>query len=79
MDVLTLKVPEILKRRLNTYARKKGVSQSEIVRSALLQYFSQDEANNVGSFWDLSKDLAGSVEGPPDLSTNMDHLDGYGK
>jgi len=30
------------------------------------------------SFFDLSSDLAGSVDGPSDLSTNKDHYNGYG-
>ena len=79
MDTLTLKVPEILKTRLNSYARKKGISKSEIVRSALLEYFSKDDKKHTGSFIDFSEDLAGKIEGPLDLSTNKKYFDGYGK
>ena len=79
MDTLTLKVPEILKTRLNSYASKKGISKSEIVRSALLEYFSKDDKKKTGSFIDFSEDLAGKIEGPLDLSTNKKYFDGYGK
>lgn len=78
MNTLTLKVPEILKAQLATYARKKGLSKSEIVRMALVEYFSKDNPRFEGSFWDLSEDLAGSVEAPPDISTNKGYLEGYG-
>ncbi len=79
MKTLTLKLPEILEARLNTFARKKGLSRSEIVRRALMEYFSRDNASNTGSFLDLSRDLAGSIEGPVDLSTNKSYMEGYGK
>ncbi len=31
-----------------------------------------------GSFLDLSYDLAGCLEGPGDLSTNPEHMEGFG-
>ena len=79
MDTITLKVPAILKTRLNSYSRKKGISKSEIVRSALLEYFSKDNEKHTGSFIDFSEDLAGKIEGSLDLSTSKKYFDGYGK
>ncbi len=79
MDTLTLKVPDIIKEKLKLISEKKGVSRSEIVRNALLEYFSHDELGEKGSFLDFSKDLAGSVAGPSDLSTNKDYFERYGK
>lgn len=79
MKTLTLKLPEILEAQLNAFARKKGISRSEIVRSALGEYISRNEIDISGSFLDLSKDLAGSIEGPSDLSTNKSNLKEYGK
>ena len=78
MDTLTLKLPESLKNQVSAYARKKGISRSETVRNALTEYFSHNEVTSVGSFLDLSRDLAGSVDGSSDLSTNKDHFYGYG-
>lgn len=70
MKTLSLKLPEILEARLNTIARKKGLSKSETVRLALIGYLSHEDSSKGKSFLDLSSALAGSIEGPSDLSTN---------
>ncbi|MFQ5582921.1 MAG: CopG family transcriptional regulator [Calditrichia bacterium] len=79
MKMLITKLSRILETRLKALSKKRRVNKSEIVRRALIAYFSRDDASNSGSFLDLSKDLAGSVEGPADLSTNKTHMEGYGK
>jgi hypothetical protein len=79
MDTLTLKIPKVLKTKLSRYAEQKGLSRSEIVRKALLDFFSEGDVRLNGAFIDYSEDLAGSVEGPSELSTNKKYLDGYGK
>ncbi len=79
MDTLTLKISEGIKEKLNTYSKRKGLSKSEIVRNALLDYFDKDDLDRQGSFYDLAKDLAGSVSEKHDLSVNKDHLSGYGQ
>ena len=79
MKTLTLKLPELLDAKLKSFACKRGQSQSEIVRQALSQYFSSDDIMLSGSFLDLSRDLAGCIEGPSDLSRDKAHLEGYGK
>ncbi len=79
MKTLTLKLPEILESKLNNIAHKSGLSRSEVVRNALTEYFSREDLRNAGSFLDLARDLAGSIEGPYDLSTNKSHLEGFGK
>jgi hypothetical protein len=78
MNTLTLKVPDVLNTQLNSYARQKGLSKSEIVRMALSEYFSKDNITFEGSILDLSEDLAGSIEAPSDISINKDYLEGYG-
>ena len=78
MNTLTLKIPELLNTQLDSYAKKKGLSKSEIVRIALFEYFSRDDTEIKGSFLDLSKDLAGSIEAPSDISANKNYLEGYG-
>jgi len=79
MDTLTLKIPAVIKEKLKTYSRRKGLSRSEIVRNALLEYFDRDELEKQGTFYDLAKDLVGSVKGSSDLSTNKEYLSGYGQ
>ncbi len=77
MSTLTLKVPDVLNTQLNSYAKQKGLSKSEIVRIALSEYFSRDNISFEGSILDLSEDLAGSIEAPSDISINKDYLEGY--
>ena len=79
MKTLTLKLPEILELKLNGIAHRSGLSRSEIVRNALTEYFSREELNNSGSFFDLARDLAGSIEGPSDLASNKSHMEGFGE
>lgn len=79
MYTLTLKIPDIIKEKLKTYSKSKGLSKSEIVRNALLDYFDKDDFRKQGTFYDLAEDLAGSVEGPSDLSTNKKYLSEYGQ
>ncbi len=79
MNTLTLKIPDVIKEKLKTYSRRKGLSKSEIVRNALLDYFERDDLEKQGTFYDLAKDLAGSVKGSSDLSTNKEYLSGYGQ
>lgn len=79
MDTLTLKISSGIKEKLKTYSKRKGLSRSEIVRNALLDYFERDDLNKQGTFYDLAKDLAGSVKSASDLSTNKEYLSGYGQ
>jgi predicted transcriptional regulator len=79
MKTLTLKIPEILQVQLEAFARAKGLSRSEIIRRALREYISRDGIEKSGTVLELGKDLAGSVEGPSDLSVNETHLKDYGK
>jgi len=79
MDTLTLKIPDVLKEKLKTYSRRVGLNKSEIVRNALLEYFNRDGLEKQGTFYDLAKDLAGSVKNSSDLSTNKNYLSGYGQ
>ncbi len=79
MDTLTLKISSGIKEKLNVYSKRKGLSKSEIVRNALLDYFERDDLDRQGTFYDLAQDLAGSVTSKSDLSTNKEHLAGYGQ
>ena len=79
MNTLTLKIPDVIKEKLQTYSKQRGLSKSEIVRDALDDYFGRDELGKQGTFYDLAKDLCGSVEGASDLSTNKEYLSGYGQ
>ena len=79
MDTLTLKIPGSIKEKLKNYSMRKGITKSEIVRHALLDYFNSDDLAKQGTFYDLAKDIAGSVKSKSDLSTNKKYLSEYGK
>ena len=79
MDTLTLKVSSGIKEKLKTYSKRKGLSRSEIVRNALLDYFERDDFDKEGTFYDLAQDLAGSIKTKSDLSIDKKYLDGYGQ
>ncbi len=80
MDTLTVKIPETLKEMLKNFAERSGMTKSQIVRAALIEYFNKDQLSKKDSFYDLAKDLAGSVkDAPSDLSSNKKYLNEYGK
>ena len=79
MKTLTLKIPENIEIQLITLARERGISKSQIVREALMEYFSQNKIKSTGSFTELAHDLAGCVEGPSDLAINKNYLKEYGE
>lgn len=79
MKTISLKLSDSLEQRVASEARKRGVSKSQLVRDALESYLQNGGAVEGPSCLDLSRDLAGSVEGPPDLSTNPKYLEGFGR
>jgi hypothetical protein len=76
MDLISFKLPPVLRRRLAAEARRRGVSRSTIIRetleSALLE---EPKRRGELTCADLAGDLVGSVSGPPDLSTNKRYLE----
>ncbi len=79
MKTLTVKVTEELDLKLATVATKKGVSKSNLIRTAINSLLKANEAVAHNSCLDLAKDLAGSIEGPSNLSFDKKYLKGYGK
>ena len=79
MKTLTLKINASTNERLEEIARTYSTTKSEIVRNAIKEYMSRAEKVYPGTFLNAAKDLVGSLEGPPDLSTQDRYLDGYGE
>ena len=80
MKVLSLKLPEILDRKLSAVVKRRGMQKSVVVREALEQYLDESREVRSGSFLDLAGDLVGCVkDAPADLSSNPKHMDGYGR
>lgn len=95
MKILSLKLPESLDEALEAAAARQGTTKSALLREALASYLEHtgqegevrepaappygEEQPPRASFLALAGDLAGCVEGPPDLSTNPEHLRGFGQ
>ena len=80
MERINVRVDQRLKQELEAEAREKGVSPSDIVRQALEEHVRQrkpretclDIARRIGILG-VYKDT------PPDLSTNPEHMEGFGR
>lgn len=80
MKVLSLKVTELLERKLAAVVKRRGVAKSDVVREALEHYLAQSHDAQPGSVVELAGDLVGCVkDGPKDLSSNPRHLSDFGK
>lgn len=79
--ILTLKLPDTLRKQIAAASRRRNISSSELVRRAVSRYVSETSGGSEQiSALDLAGDLVGSLKGgPKDLSTNPAHLDDYGK
>jgi predicted transcriptional regulator len=79
MKTLSLKIPDDLDAKLDAAVSRRGDTKSALIRQALEAFLREGRGEAQGSVLDLAADLAGSLEGPPDLSCNEDHLEGYGR
>lgn len=79
MKTISLKVPEIMDARLAAIAKQAGKTKSEVAREGLEFFFEKGHTRRSASAYDLSRDLAGSVRGPGDLSSNKERMRGYGR
>ncbi len=80
MERINVRVDQRLKRELESEAREKGISPSDIVRQVLEEHMRlrtprpncRDLAERLG--------ILGSAKGlPADLSTNPAHMEGFGR
>lgn len=78
MPTMSLKVPDVLERRLTLLAESRGASRSAVIRDAL-ERFLDETSPHPDSCLALASDLIGCVEGPADLSHNKKLLEGFGK
>jgi len=80
MTTVTLKMPQTLAIRLGVAAEKRQTSRSALIRSAVLKYIEEDQADSTKpSAYDLVREFSGTVDGPSDLSAHPRHMQGYGK
>ena len=74
MRTTSMKLPESLDQRLGEIARARRVSRSFILREALEAY----AATSGQSVARAAGELVGALDGPTDLSTAPEHMEGYG-
>lgn len=79
MKTLSIKLPESLLERLDSTAIINGESRSALLREAIEIIVTGHNKSHTLSCMELAKDLAGSVNGPDDLSYNKARMAEYGK
>ncbi len=79
MKALSIKLPDPLFHDLAARAQASAISQSEVVRAALVAYLQANTATPTASCAQRASRWVGLMQGPEDLSTNPAHLDGFGQ
>ncbi len=75
MPTVTVKMPKAMHARLEAEAARRRVSKSAILRES----FAGRTNAGRGALWDRVKHLAGSIDGPGNLSALSKKLPGYGR
>lgn len=79
-ETLSLRLSKAESRALRERARQENISQGRLVRRALRAYGVTPELDPGKSGHDVIRDLIGKARGgAQDLSTNPEHLRGYGR
>jgi predicted transcriptional regulator len=79
MKTISLKLTDVLLRRLERTARERGQSKSDVIRSALQQYLNGASAVPPASALEAVEPWIGRVAGPGDLATNPKYMEGFGE
>jgi hypothetical protein len=80
MRTISLKLPDDLLTQLNSEAKARRVTKSELVRESLEKALRRQSPARAVSCYDLVRDLVGTMKGlPEDLADNPKYLDGFGK
>lgn len=72
---LTIRLDVSTVHALEAAAERTGRTKSEVIRELIRRSLQGDDEGG----WDRWKQYAGIGEGPPDLSTNKEHLKGLGR
>jgi hypothetical protein len=76
MKMMSLKLPDDLLREVEEEARRTGLTKSQVIRRLVEEGFKHKrKAKSPVTCADLAGDLIGSLNGPPDLSTNRRYLE----
>ena len=79
MKAISIKLPDPLFHDLAQRAKSSASTQSEVIRTALAAYLRNDPQASTASSAERGSRWVGMDQGPEDLSTNPDHLRGFGQ
>jgi Arc/MetJ-type ribon-helix-helix transcriptional regulator len=77
MKTISVKLPEPVADWLERHAKETKRTRSAVIRAALER--ERAGKHRPKSCRDLLADLEGFFDGPPDLSTNPKHMEGFGQ
>ena len=77
MKNISLQISRTLDEQIKRLANKRGQKKEDLIKKALEMY--SREKFDHQSCLDLAIDIAGCVEASPDLSSNKNHMNGYGE
>ena len=75
MPVVTVKMPKAMHARLETEATRRRTSKSAVLRDS----FAAQSSPRPGALWERIQHLAGSIDGPGNLSALSKKLPEYGR
>jgi hypothetical protein len=77
---ITIRLDQQTERRLREEALASGINESELVREVLAAYFARSTRRATALEVARRAGVIGCADGlPPDLSTNKDHFEGFGR
>lgn len=77
---ITIRLDQKTERRLREEALASGMNESEFVREVLAAYFARSAREASALEVARRAGIIGCADGlPPDLSTNKDHFEGFGR
>ena len=77
---ITIRLDQQTERRLREEALASGMNESELVREVLAAYFARSRRRATALEVARRAGVIGCADGlPPDLSTNKDHFEGFGR
>jgi metal-responsive CopG/Arc/MetJ family transcriptional regulator len=83
MQIISIEIPEALNAKLVEVARRRGATEAQLISEALQDYLARQEQRSAAdSFAARAAEILDSPSdesGPTDLSTNREHLEGYGR
>ncbi len=80
MRTISLKLPDALVVQLESEAKARRVTKSELIREGLQAVLRRHPVSRKPSCYDLARDLAGSIKGlPEDLAINPKYMKDFGR